>query len=155
MKKSLIPIVCFIIAVVGCIKINIINTSDLSPLGNKENDFLGLQEDFGEEYSKFMEDKANVKIYIDEDKDSAKVSLGSSDLRLTKDNPFINIVKPVFSYIDTTIENIKDKFDENTENKSDENINAKDTDNIEKDNESYEDKENIDIIVDDFIKNLE
>ena len=159
MKKSLIPIICFIFALIGCIKINIINTNDLSPLGNKGNDFQELQEDFGEDYSKFMEDKAIIKIYVNEEDDSAKVSLGDNDIRLTSDNPFLEVVEPVFSYIDKGIENIKDKFDENTENKDIQDSDAENKENVDESEVNStaveEDKEEIDFIVDDFIKNME
>ena len=157
MKKYLIPALCCIVALIGCIRINIINTEALSPLGNTEDNFELIKDEFGEDFSEFINDKSPIKIYVYENGEGAKVEILEGSFRVRKDNPFLNVVEPVFSYIDNGISNIKDKFDENTENNN-ENIeaNIQDEEQVE-DEEKVEEKakEEIDTIIDDFIIDIE
>ena len=53
-KKYIIPMVLLILVAIGAIKINIINTKSLSPLGNSDDNFNLVSEEFGEDFSEFI-----------------------------------------------------------------------------------------------------
>ena len=136
MKKAIIPIISLVIAIVGCIIVNINTTKSLSPLGNTSENYKLVTEEFGEEFSEFITDKAPVKIYVDDEEDSAKILLGNKSINITKNNPIINKITPIFNFIGEKINNITDNFSENTENNY----------------ENNRDREAIDDIVDSFIE---
>ncbi|MGN0027088.1 MAG: hypothetical protein ACI33I_08835 [Clostridium sp.] len=67
-KKVLIgTLIFFIIVVLGVIKINIINTKALSPVGNGEDNYELVKEEFGKDFEEFIKDDAEVKIYTPSD----------------------------------------------------------------------------------------
>lgn len=51
--------------IVGCIIVNIKNTEALSPFGNTLNNYQIITEEFGEDFSEFIKDNANIKIYLE------------------------------------------------------------------------------------------
>lgn len=116
MKKAIIPVISLLTAIIGCIIVNINTTKSLSPLGNTSENYKVVTEEFGEEFSEFITDKAPVKIYVDGEKDSAKVVFGGKSISLTKNNPILNKITPVFDFIGKKAKNIVDNFTENTEN---------------------------------------
>ncbi len=71
MKKYLIFCVIAIFIIISVIKINIINTEILSPVGNFQDNFNKINEEFGEDFSEFIMDKSPVKIYLGEEGDSS------------------------------------------------------------------------------------
>lgn len=64
-KKYIVFSLLFIlfIAVYYLGKINIINTAALSPLGTSKQNYEMVNEEFGEDFSKFIMDDAYIKIY--------------------------------------------------------------------------------------------
>ena len=63
-KKVLIGTLIFLIIVVlGFIQINVINTKALSPIGNGEENYELVKEEFGKDFEEFIKDDAEVKIY--------------------------------------------------------------------------------------------
>lgn len=67
-KKVLIgTLIFFIIVVLGVIKINIINTKALSPVGNGEDNYELVKDEFGKDFEEFIKDDAEVKIYTPSD----------------------------------------------------------------------------------------
>ena len=139
MKKNLVPLLCaivFICAIIGIVKINIINTEILSPLGTTDNNYSIVSEEFGEDFTEFIKDNSPLKIYIGEKGDKqAKVRIFNKDINLTLNNPFIKGVEPVFKFIDDKYDAVKEKLN-NKEQKENTNNN----------------KEKIDKIVDDYIQ---
>jgi hypothetical protein len=49
--------------IVGIGRINIINTKALSPLANTNENYEKIKEELGEEFSDFIKDNAQIKIY--------------------------------------------------------------------------------------------
>lgn len=139
LKKGIVPIILFIMVIVSCIMVNIKNTEALSPFGNSLNNYQIVTEEFGEDFSEFIKDKANIKIYLDKEEHTAQVQIGNKEIKLTKNNIFIAKIKSIGNFFIKQIfkiENISEKITENT-----------------KENEKTKSK--IDIIVDDFIEWLE
>ena len=141
-KKILIPIFSVILVIVGFVKINIINTESLSPLGNTDDNFKVVSTEFGEDFQEFIMDKSPVKIYVGEKNDGlATVKVYDKSINLTNNNFLINSIKTLGSYISNTCSSLKDKIIKITKTK---NENIKNEDN----NKSEFDKS-----VDEFIKN--
>ena len=146
-KKFFIPIFAVILFIIGFVKINIINTESLSPLGNTDDNFKVVSEEFGEDFQEFIKDNSMIKIYVGEKNDGlATVKIYNKKIKLTSDNLFINTIKTVGEYIGSTFGNIKDKINKSTKTNSEynENSEVKDEDN----------KSDFDKSVDDFIENI-
>lgn len=142
MKKYLIFCVIAIFIIISVIKINIINTEILSPVGNFQDNFNKINEEFGEDFSEFIMDKSPVKIYLGEEGDSsATVKINKKEISLTKNNPFLKIFNPVINFFKNSYKKIEEKFIKKTD--SDKPVNAE---------ESNSELENV---VDDFINSLE
>ena len=146
-KNFFIPIFAVILLIIGFVKINIINTESLSPLGNTNDNFKVVSEEFGEDFQEFIKDKSMVKNYVGEKNDGlATVKIYNKEIKLTSDNLFMNTIKKVREYVDNAFINIKDKIKKSTETKSEYNENSEIND---KDNKSDFDKS-----ADDFIENI-
>ena len=146
-KKILIPIFAVILLIVGFVKINIINTESLSPLGNTDDNFKVVSEEFGEDFQEFIKDNSTVKIYVGEKKDGlATVKIYNKEIKLTSDNLFMNTIKKVREYVDNAFINIKDKINKSTKTNSEYNEDSVKTDE--------DDKNDFDKSVDDFIENI-
>ena len=146
-KKFFIPILAVILFIIGFVKINIINTESLSPLGNTDDNFKVVSDEFGEDFQEFIKDNSTVKIYVGEKNDGlATVKIYNKEIKLTNDNLFMNIIKKVGQYIGNAFTNIKDKINKSTKTNSEynKNIEIKDEDN----------KSDFDKSVDDFIENI-
>ena len=136
LKKGIIPTILFIMVMIGCIIVNIKNTEALSPFGNTLNNYQIITEEFGEDFSEFIKDKANIKIYLNKEEDTAQVQIGKNEIKFTKNNIFITKIKSIGNFFIkqiSKIENTLEKITENTE-------------------ENKKSKSKIDIIVDDFIE---
>lgn len=136
LKKWIIPTILFIMVMVGCIIVNIKNTEALSPFGNTVDNYQIVIKEFGEDFSEFIKDKANIKIYLNKEEDTAQVQIGKNEIKLTKNNIFITKIKSIGNFFIkqiSKIENTLEKITENTE-------------------ENKKSKSKIDVIVDDFIE---
>ena len=136
LKKGIIPTILFIMVMVGCIIVNIKNTEALSPFGNTIDNYQIVTKEFGEYFSEFIKDKANIKIYLNKEEDTAQVQIGKKEIKFTKNNIFITKTKSIGNFFIkqiSKIENTLEKITENTE-------------------ENKKSKSKIDIIVDDFIE---
>lgn len=141
-KKYFVPLVAVILLIIGFVKINIVNTESLSPLGTTDDNFKVVSTEFGEDFQEFIMDKSPVKIYVGEKNDGlATVKVYDKSINLTNNNFLINSIKPLGSYISNTCSSLKDKIIKITKTK---NENIKNEDN----NKSEFDKS-----VDEFIKN--
>lgn len=141
-KKYFVPLVAVILLIIGFVKINIVNTESLSPLGTTDDNFKVVSTEFGEDFQEFIMDKSPVKIYVGEKNDGlATVKVYDKSINLTNNNFLINSIKALGSYISNTCSSLKDKIIKITKTK---NENIKNEDN----NKSEFDKS-----VDEFIKN--
>ena len=106
-KNFFIPIFAVILLIIGFVKINIINTESLSPLGNTNDNFKVVSEEFGEDFQEFIKDNSMVKIYVGEKNDGlATVKIYNKEIKLTSDNLFMNTIKKVREYVDNAFINI-------------------------------------------------
>ena len=146
-ENFFIPIFAVILLIIGFVKINIINTESLSPLGNTDDNFKVVSEEFGEDFQEFIKDNSTVKIYVGEKNDGlSTVKIYNKEIKLTSDNLFMNSIKKALEYVDKAFVNIKDKINKSTKTNSEYNENGT---KIDEDNKSDLDKS-----IDDFIKNI-
>ena len=87
--KTIFLIVLFCVTLIGLIKVNILNTKALSPLGNTNDNYKLVSEEFGEDFSNFIQDKSPVKIYVEEDEETM-VRLGEKDFIIKSESNLIN-----------------------------------------------------------------
>ena len=146
-KNFLIPILAIILFIIGCIKVNIVNTKSLSPIGNAEDNFKVVSKEFGQDFEEFIKDNSPIKIYLGEENDGlAMVKLYDKEINLTNDNLFMDSIKGIEGYIENTFNNLKDKINKNTKTNNESEGNYK---LINKEINSDFDKN-----VDEFIKNI-
>lgn len=140
-KKFIIPILAIVIVVlIGFIQINIINTKALSPIGNSEDNYKLVSTEFGEDFTEFIKDNAEVKIYTEEEEEGASVKVAGKEIRLKKENPFIKVFVVAGSKVKDGFVSVKDKVDNKIKD-----INKN---NAEKENKNSK----LDSTVDDFIE---
>ena len=97
--KTIFLIVLFCVTLIGLIKVNILNTKALSPLGNTNDNYKLVSEEFGEDFSNFIQDKSPVKIYVEEDEETM-VRLGEKDFIIKSESNLINFAKGFFSKVE-------------------------------------------------------
>lgn len=95
--KYIVIFISFSIVLAGLIKINIINTKALSPLGNSKENYEKIKEAFGEEFADFINDHSQVKIYKDYESGNILIRIGDNDYIVKKE-----------SYISEKIEDAKE-----------------------------------------------
>ncbi|QSW21532.1 hypothetical protein J1C67_00630 [Clostridium gasigenes] len=139
-KFAISMFIIILLGIVGFIRINIINTKALSPIGNTEDNYALVSEEFGEDFTEFIKDNAEVKIYTGEGEEDASIRIKEKELRLKKENPFIKVVITAGTKIESAFLSGKAKIDNKIKD-----INKN---NTEKENTNKE----LDSKVDDFIK---
>lgn len=102
----------FILVLVGFIRINIINTKALSPIGNGEDNYELVKEEFGEEFEEFIKDKTEVKIYTKSlNNDNTVIKLSNKDYILKTDNiltrSFYNLGELIYNNLNKVVNTIK------------------------------------------------
>ena len=95
---------------IGLIKINIINTKALSPLGRTNDNYEMIKEEFGEEFSNFIKDNAKVKIYTEEGKETL-VKIGDQDFRIKDESKLVSSFKYLISNVVDFFGGIKNQID--------------------------------------------
>lgn len=140
-KKKIMPIIIIVfVGLAGFIKINIINTKALSPIGNAKDNYALVSEEFGEDFTEFIKDNAQVKIYAGDGNEDSTIRVNEKEFRLKKENPFLIVAARVGTKIKDGFVSVKEKID------------SKVTD-INNNNEQKDDvNSELDKTVDDFIE---
>lgn len=95
----MLPAVFILIFIfIGIIKIDLINTQALSPLGNTNENYKLVSDEFGEDFSNFIKDNSFLKIYEEDGKDIL-VRLGDSDFKIKEESPYIKEIQEMFKNI--------------------------------------------------------
>lgn len=97
-KKVLPAFLILFFILVGIIKVDVINTKALSPLGNTNENYNLVSEKFGEDFSNFIKDNSFLKIYKESDKDIL-VRLGNSNFKIKNESVIINKIEEIFKNI--------------------------------------------------------
>ena len=136
-KKVLIgTLIFFIIVVLGVIKINIINTKALSPVGNGEDNYELVKEEFGKDFEEFIKDDAEVKIYTPRDEiENTTVRIYDKEFIINTNNKLTEKFYEMGGFLYNGFSSIIDK------------INGK-----IKNNEVNNESEDLDEIINDFLE---
>lgn len=105
MRKVLPSILLLIAVFSGLIKINIINTKTLSPLGNSKENYEIVSEEFGEDFSKFIKDNSVLKIYCNKGEDIL-VRIKENDFKIKSKLSFIDDFKNKIDELVNQVKNI-------------------------------------------------
>jgi len=97
-KKVVPAFLILFLVLVGIIKIDVINTKALSPLGNTNENYKLVSEKFGEDFSNFIKDNSFLKIYKESEKDIL-VRLGDSNFKIKNESDFIKKIQGIFNNI--------------------------------------------------------
>ena len=126
-KKVLIGTVIFLIIVIlGFIQINVINTKALSPIGNGEDNYELVKEEFGKDFEEFIKDNAEVKIYTPNDQiENTTIKINNKEFIINMNNKitekFYNLGGFLYNGFSSIIEKITGKVENNEgSNKSEE-----------------------------------
>ena len=93
-KKVLPAVLILFLFLAGIIKVDIINTKALSPLGNTNKNYKLVSEKFGEDFSKFIKDNSFLKIYKETEKDIL-VRVGNNDFKIRNESAFTEKIKEI------------------------------------------------------------
>ncbi|NME82950.1 hypothetical protein [Clostridium sp. SM-530-WT-3G] len=105
LRKVIPSIFLFIAACAGLIKINIINTRALSPIGNGKENYEIVSEEFGEDFSKFIKDNSVLKIYCNKGEDIL-VRIKENDFKIKSKLSFIDDFKNKIDELVNQVKNI-------------------------------------------------
>jgi len=97
-KKALPALLILIFVLVGIIKVDMINTKALSPLGNTNENYKLVSEKFGEDFSKFIKDNSFLKIYKESEK-NILVRFGDNDFKISNQSIFIEKIDEILKNI--------------------------------------------------------
>lgn len=118
-KKVLIGTVIFLIIVIlGFIQINVINTKALSPIGNGEDNYELVKEEFGKDFEEFIKDNAEVKIYTPNDQiENTTIKINNKEFIINMNNKitekFYNLGGFLYNGFSSIIEKITGKVENN------------------------------------------
>ncbi len=98
LKKILPAFFILFLILSGIIKVDMINTKALSPLGNTNENYKIVNEKFGEDFSKFIKDNSFLKIYKEPGKDIL-VRLGDSEFKIRNKSVFVEKIEEMFNSI--------------------------------------------------------
>lgn len=108
--KRMVPvIILMIIILLGLIKVNIINTKSLSPLGNTNQNYELVSEEFGKDFSNFIKDNSVIKIYKENDKELL-IRIGNKDFKVSEESVFTQKFKNAYDKISINLINLKDNM---------------------------------------------
>jgi len=93
-KKVLPAFLILFFVLLGIIKVDVINTKALSPLGNTNENYELVSEKFGEDFSNFIKDNSFLKIYKESEKDIL-VRLGDNNFKIKNESVFINKIEEI------------------------------------------------------------
>ena len=94
----------------GIIKVDIINTKALSPLGNSNENYNLISKEFGSDFSNFIKDNSFLKIYKEQD-ENILIRLGNEDFKINSESSLTNSIKEVFNKIDEKVRGVKKTVD--------------------------------------------
>jgi len=94
LKKVLPAFLILFFVLLGIIKVDVINTKALSPLGNTNENYELVSEKFGEDFSNFIKDNSFLKIYKESEKDIL-VRLGDNNFKIKNESVFINKIEDI------------------------------------------------------------
>lgn len=137
-KKIMFAIFLFIIVVtIGFVEVNVSNTKALSPIGNTEDNYEMVSEEFGEDFEEFIKDSSPIKIYTqDGNVEDTTIRILDKELRIREENPFVKAIFNISSNVAEVFRDVKDKVYKKIDGIN----NKKEINNIPKENNNEDEK---------------
>lgn len=110
LKKVLPSLLILFFVMAGIIKVDIINTKSLSPLGNTNENYTLISREFGGDFSNFIKDNSLLKIYKEEGK-NVLIKLGNEEFTINNESDLTEGIKNVFDKIDEKVRGVKNTVD--------------------------------------------
>lgn len=102
---SLSLIGILILTIMGLIKVNIINSKTLSPLGQENIEYNLDQQKMYESYSSFIKDNSLIKIY-EEDASETLIKIGDKNFKITRDLDIQQYTKNILEKIEVFLSSL-------------------------------------------------
>lgn len=106
--RVLFVLLCLIMAIIGLIKVNLLNTKALSPLGNTKENYKKVKNELGKDFSEFITDNASIKIYYDE-KNNILVRIGDKNFKIKEESAIIEKAGEVIEIVENCFEDFLDE----------------------------------------------
>lgn len=124
-KVAVGTIIFLVITVLGFIQINVINTKALSPIGNGEDNYELVKEEFGKDFEEFIRDDAEVKIYTpDDNNENIMVKVSNKEFIINVNNKITEKFYNLGGFIYNGFNSIINKFNGKIKNSEEENTNG-------------------------------
>lgn len=105
---SFVMFLCIIATILGFIQINLVNTKALSPLGNTNDNFAMVSEEFGKDFANFIKDNSSVKIYKEDSGDYLVRLDDNGDYRVSTKSSITENLKSIGDEILGTLNDMKE-----------------------------------------------
>lgn len=102
--RIIIISISIIAVIIGLVRINIINTEALSPLGNSKENYEKIKDSFGDDFADFINDNSEVKIYKEED-DDILIRIGKENYKIRKQSYLIELFYEAEEYVEDVFNN--------------------------------------------------
>ena len=94
-----------ICAILNLVKINVINTKALSPVGNTDDNKKIVNSEFGDDFKSFIQDNSNVKIY-EETNGEYLVTINDNKIRIKEESSLLKGAKKAFLKVESITNNL-------------------------------------------------
>ncbi len=94
-----------VFAIFNLVKINIINTKALSPVGNTDDNKKIVNSEFGDEFKSFIQDNSNIKIY-EETNGEYLVTINDNKIRIKEESSLLKGTKKILLKIKSITNNL-------------------------------------------------
>lgn len=110
MKKNkyllgIFSVFVLVFAILNLVKINIINTKALSPVGNTDDNKKIVNSEFGDEFKSFIQDNSNIKIY-EETNGEYLVTINDNKIRIKEESSLLKGTKKVLLKVKSITSNL-------------------------------------------------
>ena len=110
MKKNkyllgIFSVFVLVFAIFNLVKINIINTKALSPVGNTDDNKKIVNSEFGDEFKSFIQDNSNIKIY-EETNGEYLVTINDNKIRIKEESSLLKGTKKVLLKVKSITSNL-------------------------------------------------
>lgn len=108
--KYILPLsIVTIIIFSGVVDINIINTKNLSPLGNTNENYQTVSNEFGKDFTEFIKDNSNIKIYTNDD-EVIVIKVNGNSFNIKNSKAIKKDINEETNYIKNKFYEIKEKI---------------------------------------------
>lgn len=106
LRKVFPALLILFFVMVGIIKVDLINTQCLSPLGNTNENYEMISKEFGSDFSNFIKDNSFLKIYK-ENGSCILIRLGNEDFKINDKSSLVEKAEDLIKSIGNKIDGVR------------------------------------------------